>query len=90
MAPRKLRNGADLSWKPNTSKAAKGHKTSPCLLCGLPVDRPGQLWAADITYLPIRRGFRYLVAIMDWHTRKVWPHRGHGPISPWRISNTQE
>ncbi|EDZ47588.1 hypothetical protein RBY4I_2806 [Rhodobacterales bacterium Y4I] len=62
-------------------KAAKGHKTYPYLLRGLRVDRPNQVWAADITYLPMRRGFLYLVAIMDWHTRKVLA---------WRISNTLE
>ena len=67
--------------KPNTSKAAKGHKIYPYLLRGLRVDRPNQVWAADITYLPMRRGFLYLVAIMDWHTRKVLA---------WRISNTLE
>ena len=67
--------------KPNTSRAAKGHKTYPYLLRGLRVDRPNQVWAADITYLPMRRGFLYLVAIMDWHTRKVLA---------WRISNTLE
>ena len=67
--------------KPNTSKAAKGHKTYPYLLKGLRVTRPNQVWAADITYLPMRRGFLYLVAIMDWHTRKVLA---------CRISNTLE
>ncbi len=67
--------------KPNTSKAAKEHKTYPYLLRGLRVDRPNQVWASDITYLPMRRGFLYLVAIMDWHTRKVLA---------WRISNTLE
>ena len=67
--------------KPNTSKAAKGHKIYPYLLRGLRVGRPNQVWAADITYLPMRRGFLYLVAIMDWHTRKVLA---------WRISNTLE
>jgi putative transposase len=67
--------------KPNTSKAAKGHKTYPYLLRGLRVDRPNQVWAADITYLPMWRGFLYLVAIMEWHTRKVLV---------WRISNTLE
>ena len=67
--------------KPNTSKAAKGHKIYPYLLRGLRVTRPNQVWAADITYLPMRRGFLYLVAIMDWHTRKVLA---------WRISNTLE
>ena len=67
--------------KPNTSKSAKGHKIYPYLLRGLRVDRPNQVWCADITYLPMRRGFLYLVAIMDWHTRKVLA---------WRISNTLE
>lgn len=67
--------------KPNTSKPAKGHKTYPYLLGGLRVDRPNQVWCADITYLPMRRGFLYLVAIMDWFTRKVLA---------WRISNTLE
>jgi putative transposase len=67
--------------KPNTSKPAKGHKTYPYLLKGLRVDRPNQVWCSDITYLPMRRGFLYLVAIMDWHTRKVLA---------WRISNTLE
>ncbi len=67
--------------KPNTSKAAKGHRSYPYLLKGLRVTRPNQVWAADITYLPMRRGFLYLLAIMDWHTRKVLA---------WRISNTLE
>ena len=67
--------------KPDTSKPAKGHKTYPYLLGGLRVERPNQVWCADITYLPMRRGFLYLVAIMDWFTRKVLA---------WRISNTLE
>lgn len=67
--------------RPNTSKAAKGHKIYPYLLRGIQVTRPNQVWASDITYLPMRRGFLYLVAIMDWHTRKVLS---------WRISNTLE
>ena len=67
--------------KPNTSKPAKGHKIYPYLLRGLRVGRPNQVWCADITYLPMRRGFLYLVAIMDWHTCKV---------QAWRISNTLE
>ncbi len=66
---------------PNASKPAKGHKTYPYLMGGLRVDRPGQVWCADITYIPMQRGFLYLVAIMDWFTRKVLA---------WRISNTQE
>lgn len=67
--------------KPNKSKTAKGHKTYPYLLRSLRVTRPNQVWAADITYLPMRRGLLYLVAIIDWHTRKVLA---------WRISNTLE
>jgi putative transposase len=67
--------------KPDTSKPAKGHKTYPYLLGGLWIDRPNQVWCADITYLPVRKGFLYLVAIMDWFTRKV---------PAWRISNTLE
>jgi putative transposase len=67
--------------KPNTSRPAKGHKIWPYLLKGLRVGRPNQVWAADITYLPMRRGFLYLVAIIDWFTRKVLA---------WRISNTLE
>jgi putative transposase len=67
--------------KPDTSRPAKGHKTYPYLLTGLRVERPNQVWCADITYLPMRRGFLYLVAIMDWRTRKVLA---------WRISNTLE
>jgi putative transposase len=67
--------------KPNTSLPAKGHKTYPYLLRGLRVDRPNQVWCTDITYLPMKRGFLYLVAIMDWFTRKVLA---------WRISNTCE
>jgi putative transposase len=67
--------------KPDTSRPAKGHKTYPYLLGRLRIDRPNQVWCADITYLPMRRGFLYLVAIMDWYTRKVLA---------WRISNTLE
>ena len=67
--------------KPDTSRPAKGHKTYPYLLGGLRVERPNQVWCADITYIPMRRGFLYLVAVMDWFTRKVLA---------WRISNTLE
>ena len=67
--------------KPNTSRPAKGHKIYPYLLKGMSVTRPNQAWASDITYLPMRRGFLYLVAIIDWYTRKVLS---------WRISNTLE
>ena len=67
--------------RPNTSKPAKGHKIYPYLLRGLLVNRPGQVRCTDITYIPMRRGFLYLIAIMDWSTRKVLA---------WRISNTLE
>ena len=67
--------------KPNTSKPAPGHRTYPYLLKGVAVDRVNQVWAADITYLPMSRGFLYLVAIMDWHSRYVLS---------WRLSNTLE
>ena len=67
--------------RPNTSKPAKGRQPYPYLLQGLTIDRPGQVWCSDITYLPMRRGFLYLVAIMDWHSRRVLS---------WRLSNTLE
>ena len=65
--------------KPNTSKPAPGHRIYPYLLKGATVDKVNQVWAADITYLPMARGFLYLVAIMDWHSRYVLS---------WRLSNT--
>ena len=67
--------------RPNTSKPAKGHKVYPYLLKGLNITRPNQVWGSDITYIPMRRGFLYLVAIIDWYTRKVLA---------WRLSNTLE
>ena len=57
--------------KPNTSKPAKGHKIYPYLLKGMNITRPNQVWASDITYIPMQRGFLYLVAIIDWYTRKI-------------------
>ena len=78
---RRLMRLMPIYQKPNTSKPAKGHKTYPYLLGGLRIDRPNQVWCADITYIPMRKGFLYLVAIMDWCTRKVLA---------WRISNTLE
>ena len=65
--------------RPRTSKPAPGHKIYPYLLGGLRITRPNQVWAADITYIPMARGFIYLVAIIDWYSRYV--------IS-WRLSNT--
>jgi putative transposase len=67
--------------RPNTSKPAPGHKVYPYLLRGLEVNRVNQVWATDITYIPMARGFLYLVAIMDWHSRYVLA---------WRLSNTLE
>jgi len=58
---------AALGPKPRTTKPAPGHKIFPYLLRHLAIDRPNQVWAADITYVPIGRGFLYLVAVMDWN-----------------------
>jgi putative transposase len=66
--------------EPDTSKPAKGRNTYPYLLGGLRIDRPNQVWCADITHLPMRKGFLYLIAIMNWFTRKVLA---------WRISNIE-
>jgi len=65
--------------KRNLSLANQAHKVYPYLLRGLVIDSPNQAWATDITYVPMARGFVYLVAIMDWHSRKVLS---------WRLSNT--
>jgi putative transposase len=64
---------------PNTSRAHHAHKVYPYLLRGLKVERANQVWCADITYVPMRKGFVYVVAIMDWYSRKVLS---------WRLSNT--
>jgi len=61
--------------RPNTSKPAPGHKIYPYLLRKLPIVRPNQVWATDISYIPMARGFVYLVAIVDWFSRKVLSHR---------------
>ncbi len=61
--------------KPRTSTPASEHKIYPYLLRGLSIDQPDQVWAADITYLPMRKGFLYLVAIIDWHSRFVLSRR---------------
>jgi putative transposase len=65
--------------KPKTSKPHPGHRIYPYLLKGLDINCPDMVWATDITYIPLRRGFMYLVAVMDWHSRKVLS---------WRVSNT--
>ena len=57
--------------RPHTSKPAPGHKIYPYLLRHLVVDRPNQVWAMDITYIPMARGFVYLAAVVDWFSRKV-------------------
>jgi putative transposase len=57
--------------KPNTSKPAPGHKIYPYLLRRLAVTRPNQVWAMDITYIPMARGFVYLCAVVDWFSRRV-------------------
>jgi hypothetical protein len=64
---RRLMGIEALGPKPRTSKPAPGHKIYPYLLRGLSIARPNQVWAADITYIPIGKGFLYLVAIIDWH-----------------------
>ena len=65
--------------KPRTSQPHPQHKIYPYLLRGLSINRTNQVWATDITYIPMASGYMYLVAIMDWHSRKVLS---------WRISNT--
>lgn len=65
--------------KPNTSKPNQEHKVYPYLLRGMEITRPNQVWATDVTYIPMARGFMYLVAIMDWYSRRVLS---------WRLSNT--
>lgn len=65
--------------RPNTSKPAPGHKIYPYLLRKLAVSRPNQVWAMDITYVPMARGFVYLTAVIDWFSRKVLA---------WRLSVT--
>jgi len=67
--------------RPNTSKPAPGHEIYPYLLRGLKVERPNQVWAMDITYIPMARGFVYLAAVVDWFSRRVLA---------WRLSITME
>jgi len=70
---------AALYRRPNTSKPAPGHKVYPYLLRNLAVTRPNQVWAMDITYIPMARGFVYLAVVVDWFSRKVLA---------WRLSIT--
>jgi transposase InsO family protein len=72
---------APIYQRPKTSEPHPQHRIWPYLLRHLTVDRPNQVWCADVTYIPMRRGFLYLVAIMDWFSRKVLA---------WRLSNTMD
>ena len=67
--------------KPRTTKPEAGHKIYPYLLRNLSIDRPNQVWAMDITYIPMARGFVYLAAVLDWNTRRVLS---------WKVSNTMD
>ena len=67
--------------RPHTSKPADGHKIFPYLLRGLAIERVNQVWAMDITYIPMARGFVYLAAVLDWFSRRVLA---------WRVSITME
>ncbi len=67
--------------KRRTSSPGTGHKIYPYLLKTMTIDKPGQVYAADITFIPMERGFLYLTAVIDWHSRKVLAHR---------ISNTMD
>jgi putative transposase len=67
--------------RPNTSKPAPGHKIYPYLLRGMVIDRPNQVWAMDITYIAMARGFVYLAAVVDWFSRRVLA---------WKLSITME
>ena len=73
--------GSKVGRRPNISKPAPGHRIYPYLLRGLAIDWPNQVWAMDITYVPMARGFIYLVAVMDWFSRR---------ILSWRVSITME
>ena len=72
---------AGMAPGPNTSRPHPEHKVHPYLLRGVPVVRPNQVWSTDITYIRLARGFVYLVAIIDWYSRRVLS---------WRISNSME
>ena len=67
--------------KPRTTRKHPQHRVYPYLLRGLKIDRPNQVWAMDLTYIPMARGFVYLVAVLDWHSRKVLS---------WQVSITMD
>ena len=70
---------AAIYQRPNTSAPHPEHRIYPYLLKGMEITEPGKVWCADITYIPMRRGFLYLVVVMDWYSRKVLS---------WRLSNS--
>jgi putative transposase len=70
---------AAICQRPRTTVPHPSHRIYPYLLREMTIDQPNQVWCTDITYIPIRRGFLYLVAVMDWSTQKVLS---------WRVSNT--
>ena len=72
---------AAIYQKPNTSKPNPQNKIYPYLLRDLEITKPNQVWCTDITYIPMRRGFMYLMAVMDWNSRRVLA---------WRVSNTMD
>src|SRR3712207_145301 len=72
---------APIYQRPRTTVPNLEHRIFPYLLRDVAIERPTQVWCAGITYLPMRRGFLYLVAVMDWVTRKALA---------WRVSNTME
>jgi len=72
---------APIYQAPRTSKPHPEHRVYPYLLSGLAIERPNHVWCADVTYIPMQRGYLYLVAIMDWSTRA---------ILSWRLSNTMD
>ena len=76
---RRLMRLVPIYQTPNTSKKHPQHKIYPYLLRKLPIMKPNQVWCVDITYIPMQRGFLYLVAIMDWYSRKVLS---------WRLPNS--
>jgi len=75
---KRMRIGA-IYRKPNTSRRNQTHQVYPYLLRNLKIERPNHVWAADITYIPMKRGFVYLFVVMDWTSRRVFS---------WRLSNT--
>jgi putative transposase len=77
----KLMRLVPIYQEPKTSRKHPEHKIYPYLLKGLAITRPNQVWCTDMSYIPMRRGFLYLVAIMDWHSRKVLS---------WRLSNSMD